>query len=453
MSLEYKILGQELVSYTDVPGEPESSYYVTYEQTASPLFVAISFADYTASATSEDGISWQKHKIIPYGFWSELAYGNGKFVALREGMGIYSSDGITWTQTSISVPEGVSDWTSIVFGGGKFVATAAYTDYMIYSSDGISWSEVEWNGTPAVNIMTLGYGANRFVAFANSLTSNVAYSDDGIVWTQGNNPIEPVEWNDVAHGNGLFVAVSAANYSAYSGDGINWTSSLFPSGGQSPDSVAFGNNIFVAAKIASDNSKIRVVSSTNGIDWTGSLIQSPQTMNAFVSVSYGNGKFVMLARSGADPAEALSFVSTDGINWLISEALFPENSQRSSWHSMVYGETLQLTETLNIIGGQGTTQTEEFLPITVYTVPTGKQTTVTSIFVANHDDTDSTYDLAVVPAGEDLSLKHHIRWDMAVAAKDFENISTKITMSAGDKLVIFPSTADTVSITAFGVEK
>jgi hypothetical protein len=96
---------------------------------------------------------------------------------------------------------------------------------------------------------------------------------------------------------------------------------------------------------------------------------------------------------------------------------------------------------------------EEFLPITIYTVPEEKQTTVTSIFVANHDDTDSTYDLAVIPAGEELSLKHHIRWDMAVGAKDFENISTKITMSAGDKLVIFPSTVDTVSITAFGVEK
>jgi hypothetical protein len=96
---------------------------------------------------------------------------------------------------------------------------------------------------------------------------------------------------------------------------------------------------------------------------------------------------------------------------------------------------------------------EEIFPTTVYTVPQGKQTTVTSIFVANHDNSESTYDLAVVPEEEELSLKHHLRWDMAVAAKDFENISTKITMSAGDRLVIFPSTADTVSITAFGVEK
>lgn len=96
---------------------------------------------------------------------------------------------------------------------------------------------------------------------------------------------------------------------------------------------------------------------------------------------------------------------------------------------------------------------EEFLPVTIYTVPANKQTTVTSIFVANHNNVETTYDLAVIPAGEELSLKHHIRWDMPILAGDFESLNTKITMSAGDKLVIFPSTVDTVSITAFGVEK
>lgn len=108
------------------------------------------------------------------------------------------------------------------------------------------------------------------------------------------------------------------------------------------------------------------------------------------------------------------------------------------------------------VGGQGTPGTpdyEEFLPITFYTVPAGKQTTVTSVYVANHGTSEATYDFAVVPAGEELALKHHLRWDMPIAAKDFEVITTKITMSAGDSLVIYPSTADTVSVTAFGVEK
>ena len=101
------------------------------------------------------------------------------------------------------------------------------------------------------------------------------------------------------------------------------------------------------------------------------------------------------------------------------------------------------------IGGYG----EEFLPVTIYTVPAGKQTTVTSVYVANQANSSSTYDFAVVPSGEELALKHHLRWDMPIAANDFEVVNTKITMSAGDKLVIFPSTVDTVSVTAFGVEK
>jgi hypothetical protein len=133
---------------------------------------------------------------------------------------------------------------------------------------------------------------------------------------------------------------------------------------------------------------------------------------------------------------------------LISSTVTPGTPGTASSSGYGYGYGYS-----DAIGDQGTAQTEEFLPVTIYTVPSGKQTTVTSVFIANHDDTPSTYDFAVVPAGEELSLKHHIRWDMKIEAKDFENISTKITMSAGDGLVIFPSTSDTVSVTAFGVEQ
>jgi hypothetical protein len=105
-------------------------------------------------------------------------------------------------------------------------------------------------------------------------------------------------------------------------------------------------------------------------------------------------------------------------------------------------------------GSIGTpTEIEEFLPVTVYTVPVGKETTVTSIFITNHDTVARTYDLAIVPNDEELSVKHHIRWDMQVDAESFDLITTKYTMSAGDRLIILPSTVDKFSITAFGVEK
>lgn len=92
-------------------------------------------------------------------------------------------------------------------------------------------------------------------------------------------------------------------------------------------------------------------------------------------------------------------------------------------------------------------------PQVLYTVPANTQTTITLIFATNHDTVERTYDLAVVPAGQTLSLKHHIRWDMPIKNSDFDLVNAKITLSAGDRIYVFPSTVDKVGFTAFGVEK
>ena len=88
------------------------------------------------------------------------------------------------------------------------------------------------------------------------------------------------------------------------------------------------------------------------------------------------------------------------------------------------------------IGGQGTSGSyvEIIEPQVLYTVPNGTETTVTSIYVTNHDSIERTYDLAVVPAGQTLSLKHHIRWDMPVSGSDFDLNNAKLTLSAGDRV-------------------
>lgn len=103
-------------------------------------------------------------------------------------------------------------------------------------------------------------------------------------------------------------------------------------------------------------------------------------------------------------------------------------------------------------GGGSETINETLSPVTLYTVPAGKQTVVSSVFSVNHDTVTRTYDLAVVPAGETLSAKHHVRWDYSVASNDFDMFSHKLTLSAGDKIVVLPSSADKMGFTAFGVE-
>ena len=103
-------------------------------------------------------------------------------------------------------------------------------------------------------------------------------------------------------------------------------------------------------------------------------------------------------------------------------------------------------------GGGGETVVETLEPKVVYTVPSGKQAIISSIFATNHDVVERTYDLAIVPSGETLATKHHVKWDYAVAANDFEMISDKFTLNAGDQIYVFPSTADKMGFTVFGVE-
>ncbi len=104
-------------------------------------------------------------------------------------------------------------------------------------------------------------------------------------------------------------------------------------------------------------------------------------------------------------------------------------------------------------GGSGGSEVDEsLLPVSVYTVPAATQAIITSIFIVNHDSISRTYDLAVVPSGETLSLKHHIKWDYPLPADDFDMISSKLSLSAGTKLVVLPSAADKIGVTVFGLE-
>ena len=127
----------------------------------------------------------------------------------------------------------------------------------------------------------------------------------------------------------------------------------------------------------------------------------------------------------------------------------------ANWVSIAAGQVNTLVEVQVSIGGQGTpgSYVEIVEPQVLYTVPAGTETTVTSIYVTNHDSVQRTYDLAIVPAGETLALKHHIRWDMPVGSSDFDLTTAKLTLSAGDNLYVFPSTVNQVGFTAFGVEK
>jgi hypothetical protein len=261
------------------------------------LFVAVSSTGDNRVMTSPDGITWTARNAAQNIFWTSVTFGNNLFVAVGGAPagtnGVMTSpDGITWTSRSdpkifnqFTVAQ--SDWSSVTFGNGVFVAVAVSVmgDWyrVMTSSDGITW--IPRNAAQNNAWTSVTFGNNLFVAVSSTGDNRVMTSPDGITWT-ARNAAQNNEWTSVTFGNNLFVAVasSGVNRVMTSSDGITWTASTLGVVAFQLSSITFGNGLFV---LATGNSQ--VVTSPDGIIWT------TRTLPAnfwFGSAVYGKGILV-----------------------------------------------------------------------------------------------------------------------------------------------------------------
>jgi hypothetical protein len=249
--------------------------------------------------------------------YQDIAYGNGKFVAVSNGSFTlrYSSDGINWTDTTI----GSYGLKEIIFANGKFVAVGAEIDgvdlitNVEVSTDGINWTRYT-PFTNAIGPSAITYGNGLFVAVGDIGSNRVMTSPDGISWTLrsvlGNND----NWQSVAFGNNLFVAVANAGVdrTMYSSDGINWTALAV--------NIGINKIIFADGKFTTGQNY-----STNGTSWTNAgVINFPP-----FGITYGNGIFVAVGQAGTDRIA----ISTDAITWELVTA-----PALSNWSCVAYGD-------------------------------------------------------------------------------------------------------------------
>jgi glucose-6-phosphate dehydrogenase assembly protein OpcA len=90
-------------------------------------------------------------------------------------------------------------------------------------------------------------------------------------------------------------------------------------------------------------------------------------------------------------------------------------------------------------------------PTTLYTVPAGTQTVVSTISVANLTGGELSFRIAIRPAGETLASKHYIAYDAKVAGNDTTFITVGATLGATDVITVYESAAD-ITFNAFGSE-
>jgi hypothetical protein len=163
--------------------------------------------------------TWKTAYLPSISAWKKVVYGNGTFVALSSSGSIaYSKDyGATWTN-AISV--GVT-WTDIAYGAGKFVTVAGTnalpSNQSRVSSDGITWTSSTL--TTSAGWSSIAYGNGRFVAVRDVL-GPANYSLDGVSWSSS---LYSVTGTALAYGQGVFVLVGSGTTTVYSSeDGIVW---------------------------------------------------------------------------------------------------------------------------------------------------------------------------------------------------------------------------------------
>jgi hypothetical protein len=245
-------------------------------------------------ATSSDGDNWTTGTTANQSGWNSVTYGGGTFVAVSSNGNstqqvVSSTDGINWDTRTIDAG-GI--WTSVTYGNGIFVAVSSTgSTRVITSPDGITWTNRTSPGSPGPYWSDVTYGNETFVAVAYGGTgARVMTSPDGITWTS-RTPAENAVWRGVTYGNGKFVAVGEQGNIMTSSDGITWAPQNL--GGDLVD-IGFGNNLFVAVGGGG-----KVMTSSDGITWDEIFQWSYQF---WLSVTYGNGKFVSVGTSvGTNP--------------------------------------------------------------------------------------------------------------------------------------------------------
>jgi len=298
----------------------------------SPRFVAV--GDSGSMALSSDGVTWAAINAVGTANWNDVAYGNGRFVAVSNAGTAspyynmaYSSDGISWTQISINSGSNYITWNGVTYGNGRWVAVGSCPSgynsvgMAAVSSNGSTWTTYTLGSAISGNSNSwygITYDNIRFVAVGSS--GKMAYSlNNGSTWNEitGNYG----NWSGVAYGNGKFAAVSDSGRIAYSSDGLSWTQIETLTGPWY--SVRYGNGMFMAIGPAVDNYS-GMAYSTGGENWT-EIARTPLYLK---DAAYGAGKW---AAAGSSGRMAYSDNAVDGDSW--SEI----TAGTENWNGITFG--------------------------------------------------------------------------------------------------------------------
>jgi RHS repeat-associated protein len=235
---------------------------------------------------SVDGLSWTEH-VVPSStaWWAATAFGNGLYVAIQGQSLLTSPDGVTWTVEIATLPFYPRD---VIFSGGQFIMVGAYGGVMT-SGDGRSWLEQSTSTSNELSVVAEGGGE----ILAGGVTGSIVSSPQGTFWKLERG-FYSGRIKRMVYAAGQFVAVGSTLM--VSEDGISWEP--LSGGNLFLEDIAWGNGVYVATGINN-----RLLWSANGRSW-----ESVTTPETFEYVAFGKGYFLALSATKI-------YQSTDGRSW------------------------------------------------------------------------------------------------------------------------------------------
>ena len=107
-----------------------------------------------------------------------------------------------------------------------------------------------------------------------------------------------------------------------------------------------------------------------------------------------------------------------------------------------------MAETIKVLGQSAPSATTD---TDLYTVPGASSAIISTIVIANRDNADATYNIAVRPSGATIANEHYLAFNVTVGGNDSTSLTLGITMASTDVLTVQASN-DNLTFNAFGSE-
>jgi hypothetical protein len=248
-----------------------------------------------AITRSQTALDWTALRTTGEATLLGVTFGNGIFVAVGGGNIYSSTNGSNWVLRVVRF--GVS-LSSVTFANGRFVVVGG--DTIVTSTDGLTWSDAALPFSLPRNLRSVTFANGTFVAVGDGRNSNGIWrSADGTNWSPAANaPMAELE--DVAFGNGLFVAVGNDGAIHTSPDGTTWTARDSTVGSRLLG-VTYGAGKFVVV-----GTRGRILSSVNGSTWSKETSGTPDRLEG---VRFLGVFFVAVGENGT------TLTSLNGTAW------------------------------------------------------------------------------------------------------------------------------------------